>query len=252
MDGIQCTIDTLAKTFSTRMAAFEEELHKISPAETPSINTIAADFKRLQSFVVASLGDIRKQLSYLTLECDNMEMRSRRNMLLFHGVPETKEEDAVKVVMCIAGEHLRSIGLQHEQLSRAHRMGRTSSTRPRPILVHFSSVQVRDEAWYSKSCLKGTGITVSEFLTGRRHRLFMAAREKLGISKCWTSGGRIVALGPNGKRHSIVSTEDLDQIPANTQARVVDVCPGKPTYGEKTKIVSAPKSARVKRDTARK
>lgn len=253
MDGIQDTIDGLAKTFSTRMAAFEEELHKISPEKTASVNSVAADFKQFQSFVVASFSNILKQLSILTAECDNMEMRSRRKMLLFHGVPEAKDEDAVEVVINIASKHLRSMGLQPEHVSRAHRMGRSSSQKPRPILVKLCNVRMRDQIWFSKTSLKGTGVTMSEFLTKRRHRIFVAAREKLGVSKCWTSGGRIVALGADGKRHSVSSLDDLTQIQAESQPRSLDVPRGKPVGGGKaTAGSSSGLKSRAKREPARK
>lgn len=253
MDSIQNSIDALAASFASRLAAVEDRLQKVSPEKVPSVNSIAADFKQLQAFVVSSFSNIQKQLSLLTNECDNMEMRSRRKMLLFHGVPDAKDGDTVEVVTGVINKHLSSLCLQPEHISRVHRMGRLSPNKPRPILVKFSSVQVRDEVWFSKTGLKGTGVTVSEFLTKRRHRIFVAAREKLGISKCWTSGGRIVALGDDGKRHSITSLEDLERFPAVNRAQTVELQQRKPVGVVKVAANSAGRSeSRPRRDHTRK
>lgn len=253
MDSIQNSIDALAATFASKLAAVEERLQMVSPEKVPSVNSIAAEFKQLQTFVVSSFSNIQKQLSILTNECDDMEMRSRRKILLFHGVPDAKDEDTLEAVTGVINKHLSSLCLRPVHISRAHRMGRSSPNKPRPILVKFSSVQIRDETWFSKTGLKGTGVTVSEFLTRRRHRIFVAAREKLGISKCWTSGGRIVALGDDGKRHSITSLDDLERIPAANHARTVELQQSKPVGGVKVAANPAGGSRpRPRRELARK
>ncbi|CAG9786470.1 unnamed protein product [Diatraea saccharalis] len=91
-------------------------------------------------------------------------------------------------------------------------MGTNSSLRPRPIIIKFKSLQERDEAWSAKVGLKGTGITVSEFLTKRRHKLFLECRERFGLHSCWTRGGRIMVVGADTKRHTITCRADLDGI----------------------------------------
>lgn len=253
MDSIQNSIDALAATFASKLATVEDRLQKVCPEVVPSVSSIAADLKQLQAFVVSSFGNIQKQLSILTNECDNMEMRSRRKMLLFHGVPDVKDEDALEAVTGVINKHLSSLCLLPEHISRAHRMGRLSPNRPRPILVKFSSVQMRDKTWFAKTGLKGTGVTVSEFLTKRRHSIFVAAREKLGISRCWTSGGRIVALGDDGKRHSITSLEDLERFPSVNHAQTEELQKRKPADAVKVAASLAGRSSsRPRRERARK
>ncbi|KAI5638689.1 hypothetical protein NE865_08745 [Phthorimaea operculella] len=231
MEQIKVSIESLAASVHARMAAFEDELKKDPATKKDTVNSISMEFQCFRAFVVASLGALQQQIGMLTNELDGMEMRSRRKMLLLHGVPEEKDEDTTKVVVAVANEHLSLPELQPEDIRRAHRMGRFSSAsnKPRPVLVKFVNTKTRDDAWTKKVGLKGTGITVSEFLTQRRHKLFQAARSKLGITKCWTREGRIVYLAPDGKRHSISTQQDLDALVGESADRESSGSTGTPS-----------------------
>ncbi|KAI5641629.1 hypothetical protein NE865_06143 [Phthorimaea operculella] len=254
METLKMSIDALASTVHARMAAFEEELKKDPSAKKDTVNSIATEFQCFRTFVVASLGALQKQIGMLTDELDTMEMRSRRKMLLLHGVPEQKDEDTTKVVVTVVKEHLSLPELQPEDIRRAHRMGRFSSasSKPRPLLVKFTDAKTRDEAWMSKVGLKGTGITVSEFLTQRRHRLFKAARLKLGVSKCWTREGRIIYLAPDGKRHTISSSQYLESVCPVTDAVVAPSQGGVDPSTSGTQRTAPPKRAKTTPVAAKK
>ncbi|CAH2037436.1 unnamed protein product, partial [Iphiclides podalirius] len=92
-------------------------------------------------------------------------------------------------------------------ISSCHRMGKDSS-RPRPILVRFQAS--RDKG--AKTCLKGSGVTLSEFLTKSRHEVFKRARIHFGVKDCWTSEGRIVVLLPNKSRRRIERMSELEEL----------------------------------------
>ncbi|XP_026746114.1 uncharacterized protein LOC113507459 [Trichoplusia ni] len=114
-------------------------------------------------------------------------MRGRRKILLLHGVPEHSKEDTAQVVAGVMLEHVKIADFSVAAVRRFHRMGRNSNgSKPRPILLKLRDVEVRDRIWFEKTKLKGSGITLSEFLTKTRHDAFMMAREKFGISNCWT------------------------------------------------------------------
>ena len=211
MENIKGTLDALAEMFTTRMSTFEQDLLKLSPAPNTSASALARDFERFRSFVLSSFADIQGQISLLSTECDTLEMRSRRKMLLLHGVPEREDENTVDVVTDVLKSQVHLKHFEASGLSRAHRMGRAGE-RPRPVVVKFRSCEMRDEAWFGKTSLKGSGVTISEFLTSRRHRLFKAVRMRLGVSKCWTREGRIVGLDQKGKRHIVSSLGDLDRL----------------------------------------
>lgn len=210
MDTAHTTMESLAEMFNARMATFEEELRKATP-RTNTVSSLMAEFQSFRAFVVTSLSALQKQIEILSTESDNCEMRSRRKMLLLHGVPENKEEDTLAVVVETINRRL-SLSVQADAIGRAFRMGRQMASKPRPILIKFCSHDVRTKAWQAKTKLKGSGITLSEFLTKRRHDVFMAARKRFGMAKCWTREGYIVISGPDGKRHRVSSFCDLNRI----------------------------------------
>ncbi|CAK1547705.1 unnamed protein product [Leptosia nina] len=146
---------------------------------------------------------------------DEQEMRNRRKFLLLHGVNENKEESPSTVANMIA-VLLKLPEVTETSLSRCTRMGFRKSNTLRPLLIKFHDVEVKNKIWMAKTNLKGTGITLSEFLTKTRHKLFMAAREKFGVSNCWTRGGSIFAIGEDKERRCITSLTDIDDIPKST------------------------------------
>lgn len=66
--------------------------------------------------------------------------------------------------------------------------------------------------WFAKTKLKGSGITLSEFLTRPRHQLFMSARDKFGVNNCWTKQGLVYVMGADGSRHRVSTLGDLNRI----------------------------------------
>ncbi|RVE44670.1 hypothetical protein evm_010689 [Chilo suppressalis] len=218
MEGIRGTMEALADLVQSRMALFEDELKKIPSSRVETVTTLSADFNAFRTFIMTSLAALQRQVDMLAVQCDNLEMKNRKKMLLLHGVTELSDEDASKVAADIVRQHLLD-HIQPEDLTQAHCMGVSSSVRPRPILIKFKSYKDRNEAWAAKVGLKGTDITLSEFLTKRRYKLFLDCRDRLGVSNCWTNGGRIKVLGADNKRYSITYHDDLEKVAASQKAR---------------------------------
>lgn len=198
------------------MASFESELKKSSGPPQPTLSSLSSEFELFREFVLATLKNLELQVSVLISECDDMEMRSRRAMLLLHGVPESKDESPAESILKVASQHLAVVKLCEADIVRASRLGKTRTDKPRPLLIKFRSESQRDSLWAAKSGLKGSGVTVSEFLTKLRHKVFVAARERLGVAKCWTSAGRILALDNDGRRHRVSSMADVEQLFASS------------------------------------
>ncbi|XP_026733623.1 uncharacterized protein LOC113497968 [Trichoplusia ni] len=103
-------------------------------------------------------------------------------------------------------------------------MGRNNNgSKPRPILLKLRDAEVRDRIWFEKTKLKGSGITLSEFLTKTRHDAFMMAREKFGISNCWTQRGEVFVLGADGTKRRVLSTRDVIAIADSPEGPVKHV-----------------------------
>lgn len=205
------TISDVIASLHVRMSKFETELLKSSAPTT--IEAIAADYAAFKTFTLAALKALQQQVELLARDVDQQEMRSRRKILLLHGVPEDSKEDTAQVVTKAVTTQLKIPGFTSAHINRCHRMGRAAGVdRPRPILVEVRDFTMRDQVWFAKTNLKGTSITLSEFLTKPRHVAFMAARERLGIKNCWTRDGFVHVIGPDGARHRICSIGELDKL----------------------------------------
>ncbi|CAG4974133.1 unnamed protein product [Colias eurytheme] len=145
---------------------------------------------------------------------DNLEMRKRRKILLLHGVQECKDENPTATALNVVTQHLKICNLSTDSITQCHRLGMSKDNKPRPILIKVRDISNKEQIWSSKTNLKGTGITLSEFLTKNRHDIFMAARSQFGVSKCWTRDGKIFVIGPGGVRHRIEELADLKAIAA--------------------------------------
>ncbi|KAJ0177260.1 hypothetical protein K1T71_007269 [Dendrolimus kikuchii] len=214
MDSIQETISQLATSFKERMDNFEGELQKGNPSSS-NISSLSAEFATFKVFTINTLKVLQHQIELLQQSTDNIEMHSRRKILLLHGIIENKQEDIAAVITKLVVSKLKVDDFSPENIRRCHRMGKppTSSKKPRPILVKLCDMTVRNKIWSAKAKLKGSGVTVSEFLTKMRHNTFMQARKRFGISKCWTQNGTIFVVGSDDIRHRVNLLSDLNNIP---------------------------------------
>ncbi|KOB63242.1 Uncharacterized protein OBRU01_24633 [Operophtera brumata] len=215
INSIKITMAQMMENFTKDMAHFQGELNKQAVVETspPTISSLASQFHAFKTFTVQALQVLQCQVETIGKVADQIEMDSRRNILLLHGLPEENTEDTAAVITKAIVEKLKLSEFTSSDISRCHRMGRLSAPdRPRPILFKLHSAQVRSKIWSSKSSLKSTGVTLSEFLTKARHEAFMAAREKFGVAKCWTWEGSVYVLGHDGKRHRVVSCKEVHGI----------------------------------------
>ncbi|KAL4706013.1 hypothetical protein ACJJTC_014235 [Scirpophaga incertulas] len=94
-----------------------------------------------------------------------------------------------------------------DAIESCHRLG-TKTNKQRPIIVRFSAMNHRVAVWRAKTALKGSGITISEFLTRMRQDVFREARKHFGIRKCWSSEG-VIIISLEDKRRKIVSMAEL-------------------------------------------
>ncbi|KAJ0169188.1 hypothetical protein K1T71_015315 [Dendrolimus kikuchii] len=214
MEAIQESQAEIMMMFQQRMAQFENDLKNSSGSSQGSSNiaSLSSEFSTFKNFVTQALGNLQRQIELLFQNIDRIEMHTRRKILLVHGVPESKE-DLAKSVVKVLQEHLKVPSFSEAAIRRCHRMGRQhEAKKPRPILVKFQEMSTRNDIWFSKTSLKGTGITISEFMTKHRHGIFIAARQKFGIGKCWTRDGLVYVLGPDGTQHRINSLAELSSI----------------------------------------
>lgn len=212
MESIKSQLSEITQHFNNKMADFQKELKGTTP-DTSSSSIIKSEFGTFRSFVLTALENLQLQVELLARQQDELETRSRKKILLVHGVTEEDREDPCASVPKILSEHLGLQQLSADSLSRCHRLGRADGGRPRAVLVKFRELSLRDKVWAAKTKLKGSGVTLSEFLIPSRHKIFLAARQRFGIARCWTRDGSIMVLDSVGKRHRITSMSELSAIP---------------------------------------
>lgn len=235
----------LQELFMKRMDAFQAQLQVSSPPVDEEKSSIVKDFTEFRVFMLAAIQSLQDQIYLLAKETDAQEMRARLKILLFHGVAEVKDQDPVVTAVDTITKCLKITDFSAEDISRCHRMGRfTSADKPRPILIKFKKLSTKHKLWLAKTALKGSGITVSEFLTKPRHDAFMVARQRFGINKCWTRDGFVFLLAPDGKRHRITSCAELDKVEETSAPTASKVAPSKT---KKTAAVSKAKDPKDKR-----
>ncbi|CAG4942650.1 unnamed protein product [Colias eurytheme] len=237
MDGIKNSVAQMSQMFKDRMDDFQRQLDK-SPQNTGSPNTnLSSEFFMFRGLVMTSLQCLQSQVDMLSKLYDKQEMRSRRKILLVHGVPETQKENTANIITKALSEH-GDIGDISKDLSECHRIGRTMNNKPRPVLIKFRVLEDRNRVWFSKTNLKGSGITISEFLTKPRHDTFMAARQRFGISNCWTKDG-LIFISSQGKRYKISSQVELETIPVPASDSAAP-CPARVAPQDSNKDTVAP------------
>ncbi|KAJ8714330.1 hypothetical protein PYW07_002555 [Mythimna separata] len=222
---LTASLEDLEKFFGSRMQAYEAKLEKATSGSTllPDIAAIASEFSEFKLFVCQALSKLKTQIELLAAGFDRHETAMRRKVLLFHGIPEKPNEDLPDVVYNILSNHFKLTELSKDGnvIHVCHRLG-FSQQKARPILVRFFKMENRQLVWESKKALKGTGITISEFLTQARHRVFMAARKHFGMLNCWSVEGRIVVICPDKSRRKIETAGELHDLVAKFPSSTVD------------------------------
>lgn len=146
-----------------------------------------------------------RTITAMQTKIDDLEQYQRRQCLRIFGVEEKQNEDTDQIVMQVAQKI--GVELNIHDIDRSHRVGRSDTGRPRPIIVKFVSYRKRSEVFRSKRNLKGCGWTVREDLTKNRHKLLRDAIEKFGVSNVWSLDGAIIVKEGNAKRRVTQSSE---------------------------------------------
>ncbi|KAK3732669.1 hypothetical protein QZH41_007974 [Actinostola sp. cb2023] len=118
---------------------------------------------------------VKKEMEYL-------EAYSRRENLIFTGIPETQDEDTDKELRSFLSSQLRMGDIENIQFQRVHRLGRNKSG-TRPIIARFLRYSDREKIASYAFRLKGTNMFVfPDFPKGiqdsRKRQLHRLKKEK--------------------------------------------------------------------------
>ena len=145
---------------------------------------------------------LKRQVKTLQVQIEDQQQYSRRNCILIHGIPENESEDTDKLVMDVFTDRLGII-LGIQDIDRSHRLGpsvrvlapRTDqdTVKVRPIIVKFVSYRVRQLVMKSRRNLKGSKMSITEFLIKSRQSLLKEVQQKVGLKNAWSADGKIFA-----------------------------------------------------------
>lgn len=217
--GVTETIQDLTSVFHNRMEEFEKALHQHTASSVPgaqlqTVKALAADYQQFKTFVVKALNTLKMQLELLNSGMDRLETHSRRKVLLVHGLTEEPKENVPARVHEVL-KKMKLSQLRPECIETCHRLGAAKRDRARPVLLRFTTYGHRSAVWNAKTALKGTRVSVSEFLTKSRQTVFAAARKHFGVKNCWSSDGTIVVLLPDKSRRKITAMAELQNLQAS-------------------------------------
>lgn len=215
-------VTELEVNWNKRMADFEDRLKAASTPSNPTILQLAQDFQAFRDLIGNMLNLLRQQISDCSKTVDAMDMRQRQKVLLFKGIPEDPDLVVQHEVLKIISDNLGVPHVSEASLKRCHRLGAQHGDRPRAVLVHFRDHHTKSLVWKSKSKLKGSSVSMSEFLTRTRLSLHSMARKHFGIRNVWSLDGTIHIKVPGGARQKIVTEDELlslmAKFPASTSS----------------------------------
>ena len=123
-----------------------------------------------------SYEQLKKSCNNLRKVYDALEQYGRRNCLIFHGIDDAFNKGVGKstdnIIIDVVNDKL-GITIHPSDLDRLHRlMRKIKSTKPRPIVVKFTSYNVKVEVYRQQRKLKGSGIVITESLTKTHLELY--------------------------------------------------------------------------------
>ena len=224
-DVMKSIVDSVSQVIVTKLLSNDSFIAKLADGlmkdgvldavKQNVYDACALDDEKISSTVESlerRVGDLDNDNRALREELDTMEQYSRRNCLVVHGIPESKEDSGDAVLHVFNGQ--LNVPVTPHSIDRSHRLGRfqPSSNKPRPVIVKFVSYETRRQVFSAKRRLKGTKIVITENLTRRRSELLNRTRAQPDVKCAWTTDGRIVCLLENGEKRTIVTERDLAQL----------------------------------------
>ena len=207
--SIQSHIKSIADHYDTLIAKKEQEIELL----TNKIDDLHIANTKLQD-----------RLTKLEYEHDETAQYERRDTLIFSGnvLPnEHEEENTTEVIVNTLNSHLK-VPITQNDISIAHRLGRTRSDFSRPIIVKLISRSKRSQivrariALPKPSAQNSPVLHINESLTPIRRNLFYKARQLKKkhanlIKTLYTQDGKIVVklTATNDRKYTISNEKEM-------------------------------------------
>ena len=204
--------ELLKDTFRSEIVGLVDNIvHGVITGLRERITTLESSNKNLQD----ANDKLTARVAALEAQADQAEQYSRRNCLRISGIPETTGENTDNIVLSIANDIDSEVRLQ--DIDRSHRVGNLNKKRskPREIIVKFSTYRARANFYQQRTLMKERGhegTFINEDITKKRSEYLYEARKLFKSNKlkgCWSSDGTILVKDNDDKVHRITSLNDL-------------------------------------------
>jgi hypothetical protein len=175
-NAVQETLKELANSFllvSVKIGKAEEAIQKLEniPAHLCTVNPVNIYTPETYR---ETIHQIKTDVSNLSSQLQSLQVETQKCNLIFYGVPEEEESESDNKLLSkienIFEKGLRlspkssSSSISTARLGKAKAHEPNSNNRPRPVKVNFPNMALRQAAWKSRFCLKGSPFAVSEDL----------------------------------------------------------------------------------------
>lgn len=204
-------IKNLKETFSHKMEELEGRVFETEVKVDKMQADLQAEKKKSESLREAVKQQDRQLKEHQT-SLNDLQQYSRRWNLRVYRVPEAageKEEDCVRKVCAVFTDAV-GVTTKAADIEVAHRTGRPSSDKPRPILVRFFDRKKRDSVLANRRKLKNKGTVIDEDLTHANYQLSARAFKHSATLSVWSNNGRVLARLKNGHIIRLNIHMDLD------------------------------------------
>lgn len=232
----------LEGSLASKMSEFEERLKAASTPTNPTVIQLRDEFHIFKEVVSSMLNLLQQQIQNCVQNIDAINMHKRRKALVFNGVEESSKEDLEQKILLLLHTKMGLTEFNNSSLKHCFRLGVQDSKRTRPIVVYFHDYHEKSTIWKTKAKLKGSSVSMGEFLTRMRQSVYKAARIHFGMKNVWSLDGTIYIKHPEG-RAKVITEEDLDALitkfpKTTTAASTSAIIPGS---SEVKKVAQAPR-----------
>lgn len=206
-------LEEMAAKFTGDLDSFRTVLtsKSIEKEESGDLERLREKFLCFERSTLESLSKFQQEISSLKTVMSSYTMVSNQKALLVHGVSENVStnvyENMAKLITTNIG-----VQVQMSDLDYCYRLGRKvdNPKKPRPVVVSFCRRWQRDQVFYLKKKLKGSGILFTELLSNDNLALYKEARS-IYKNSCWTFKGRVIVLC-RGEKVFVNTSQDLKDL----------------------------------------
>lgn len=205
-------LDRLTATFMEKIQAVEGRLFEVE-AQREKAEEELRQMRKKNETLQNVVKHQESRIKVLEKEQNDLEQYSRRNHLRVFKVPEQPEESATDCIKKVCAIFSDSVGVPTKpcNIEVAHRVGRRSSSKPRPILVRFMDRKIRDQILTNRRKLKGKGVSIGEDLTVANFQLLKKAMAHSATMTAWSVNGKVVVKAKNNVTIRVNIHTDLDE-----------------------------------------